>query len=181
MPEATDDSETLILADALYAARSALAECNRAPERLGVAELVRFLQRSDSMLSAGQQRILFASARLRSDYQLIKSRLARLDLPALAAASSGRVSSRQFQGGSVHIHPSRVEDQTYVIVRVRERQKPPHSILLEGGGGEIVKRALPAMDAKGEIMLVLDRNSPSDEAFLRLISDPTSVGSLLLS
>ena len=180
MPEATDDSETLILADALYAARSALAECNRAPERLGVAELVRFLQRSDGMLSVGQQRALFSSARLRSDYQLIKSRLARLDLPALAAASSGRVSSRQFQGGSVHIHPSRVEDQTYVIVRIRERQKPPHSILLEGGG-EIVKRALPAMDAKGEIMLVLDRNSPSDEAFLRLISDPTSVGSLLLS
>jgi hypothetical protein len=180
MPEAADDSEILRLADTLYAARSALAECNGAPERLGVAELVRFLQRSDDILSASQQRLLFSSARLRSDYQRIKSRLARLDLPALAAASSGRVSSRQFQGGSAHIHPSRVEDQTYVVLRIRERDKPPHSILLEGRG-EIVKRALPALDAKGEIMLVLDRNSPSDEAFLRLISDPTSVGFLLLS
>ena len=181
MPEAADDSEILLLADAFYAARSALAEGTSAPERLGVAELVWFLQRSDYILSAGQQRALVASARLRSDYQLIKSRLARLDLPALAAASSGRVSSRQFPGGSVHIHPSRVEDQTYIIVRIRERQKPPHAILLEGGGGEIVKRALPAVDTKGEIMLVLDRKSPSDGAFLRLISDPTSVGSLLLS
>ena len=29
-------------------------------------------------------------------------------------------------------------------------------------------------------MLILDRKSPTDEAFLRLISDPTSIGSLLL-
>jgi hypothetical protein len=179
MPEA-DDAEILRLADALYTARAALAESDCPPERLGVAELVWFLQRADSTLSAAQQRALFASPRLRADYQLIKSRLTHLDLPTLAAASSGSVTSRQFPGGSVHIHPSRVEDQAYVILRIRDRKRPPHSILLEGGGGEIVKRALPAVDAKGEIMLILDRKSPGDEAFLRLISDPTSIGSLLL-
>jgi hypothetical protein len=181
MFDAADDAQILCLAEALYAARAALAECNGRPERIGAAELVRFLQRPDYSLSTSQQRALFASPRLRADYALIKSRLARLDLPALVAASSGRVTSRQFQGGSVHIHPSRVEDQTYVIVRIHERQKSPHSMLLEGAQGEIVKRALPLVDSKGEIMLILDRKIPCDEAFLRLISDPTSVGSLLLS
>lgn len=180
MPEAADDGEVLLLADTLYIARTAVAESNCSLERVGLAELVQFLQRPDSSLSVGQQRALFANARLRADYQLIKARLAKVDLPALAAASSGRVSTRQFQGGSVHVHLSRVEDQAYVIVRICEQQKAPHSIVLENSAGEIVKRALPPVDAKGEIMLVLDRKSPNDEAFLRLISDPTSIGSLLL-
>ena len=180
MPEVADDEELLNRTEALYAARAALDESHCPEDRLGVAELVRFLQRPDSILSIGQLRALFASARLRADFGLIKSRLVKLDLPALAAASSGSVASRQFQGGSVHIHPSRVEDQAYVVVRISDRQKAPHSILLESGTGEVVKRALPAADARGEIMLVLDRKSPSDEAFLRLISDPTSIGSLLL-
>ena len=180
MPESIEDGELLHLAEALYVARAALDEGYRPGERLGVAELVRFLQRSDSVLSSSQQRALFSSAKLRADFRHIKSRLAKLDLPALAAASSGHVTSRQFQGGSVHIHPSRVEDQAYVIVRISERQKAPHSILLESGTGEVVKRTLPAVDAKGEIMLILDRKSPSDEALLRLVSDPTAIGSLLL-
>lgn len=99
----------------------------------------------------------------------------------MAAASSGGIVSRKFPGGSVHIHPSRVEDQTYVILRLSQVEpKVPHSILLEGNGGEIVKRPLPPVDGKEEIMLVLDRKIPSDQAFLRLITDPTSTGSLLL-
>ena len=180
MPDSVEDGELLYLADALYAVRAAVDESYCPGERLGVAELVRFLQRSDVVLSTSQQRALFASTKLRADFHFIKARLAKLDLPALAAASSGSVASRQLQGGSVHIHPSRVEDQAYVIVRISDRQKAPHPIVLESGTGEVVKRALPAVDAKGEIMLVLDRKSPNDEAFFRLISDPTSIGSLLL-
>ena len=40
--------------------------------------------------------------------------------------------------------PRAFKDQAYVILRIRDRQKAPHSILLESGAGEIVKRALPA-------------------------------------
>jgi hypothetical protein len=179
MPEAANDDE-ILLAEALYAARAALEESPISTDRLGVAELMQFLGRPDAQLTAAQQRALFASPRLRADYRHLKSRFSGLDLPALAAASSGQVSARQFSGGSVHIHPSRVEDQIYVLVRIREGEKVPHAILLEGVSGEIVKRPLPALDAKGEIMLILDRKDPQDEAFLRLICDPTAIGSLLL-
>lgn len=68
MSEADDDAEILNLADALYAARTALAESNRPPERVGVGELVRFLHGREARLSPVQQRSLFANARLRADY-----------------------------------------------------------------------------------------------------------------
>jgi hypothetical protein len=178
MTEVADDADILNHADALYAARSALAEAECPEGRVGVAELVRFLG-SGGSLTHGQQRTLIASETLRADYQRLKSGIARLELPALAAASSGQVNARQFPGGSVHIHPSRVEDQIYVIVRIQDQAKAPHSILLEGGG-EVIKRELPAFDSRGEIMLILDRKDPGDEIFLKLISDPTSTGSLLL-
>jgi hypothetical protein len=73
-----------------------------------------------------------------------------------------------------------VPDQVYVVLRFNWPAGAPRTMLLENTEGDIVKRALPAADANGELMLVLDRKSASDQAFLRLISDPTSTGSFLL-
>jgi hypothetical protein len=53
-------------------------------------------------------------------------------------------------------------------------------MLLEDTGGDVVKRSLPPADANGEVMMVLDEKEASDAAFLRMIRDPTSMGSFLL-
>src|SRR5215831_12245943 len=95
-------------ADQLYAARSALAEARRPARRFGVAEIVQFLNDPTRSLSADEQRALFTDPRLRADYRRLKAQATTFEMPALAAASSGAVNARRFDGGSVSIHPSRV-------------------------------------------------------------------------
>jgi hypothetical protein len=174
-----EDDDIAPRADRLYAARSALAEAQPATGRLGIAEIVQFLNDPERSLSMEEQRALFADPRLRADYRRLKSRQSVVELPALAAASVGSVDIRRFEGGTVRIHPSRVAGQVYVMVRFRRPAGAPRSLVLESSAGELVKRPLPPADATGEIMMVLDRKRAADEAFLRLISDPTSTGSFL--
>jgi hypothetical protein len=180
MTRGGEDDDIAPRADKLYAARSALAEAQPATRRLGIAEIVQFLNDPERSLSMEEQRALFADPRLRADYRRLKSRQSVVELPALAAASVGSVDIRRFEGGTVRIHPSRVAGQVYVVVRFRQpAADAPRSLVLESSAGELVKRPLPAANATGEIMMVLDRKRAADEAFLRLISDPTSTGSFL--
>jgi hypothetical protein len=175
----TDDEDIASRADLLYAARSALAEISPR-RRPGVAEIARFLNDPARSLSMQEQQALFSDPDLRAAYRRLKSLASVADMPALAAASAGEVNARRFDGGTVAIHPSRVQGQTYVILRFSWPAAPPRMILLEGTEGALVKRALPPADANGEVMMVLDHRRDPDAQFLRLMSDPTSTGSFLL-
>jgi hypothetical protein len=178
---ATDHlDEVALAAERLYAARSALAETGQSPRRLGVAEILQFLNDPRRALSMEEQRSLFADPQLRADYRRLKSQAPMVELPALAAASSGDVDSRRFEGGTVSIHPSRVPGQVYVVLRFAWPGGPPRAMLLENSGGDLMKRALPPAGPQGEVVIILDEKNASDQGFLRLISDPTSTGSFLL-
>jgi hypothetical protein len=178
---ATDHTDDIARrAGKLYAARTAMAQTESTTRRLGIAEIMQFLSDPGRSLSMEEQRCLFADPQLRADYRRLKSQVAVAELPALAAASVGDVSSRRFEGGTVNVHPSRVPGQVYVVLRFNWPAGAPRTMLLENAGGDLVKRALPASDANGELMIVLDEKSASDQAFLRLISDPTATGSFLL-
>ena len=167
-------------ADMLYAARSALAEATRPTRRFGVAEIVQFLSDPARSLTTEEQRALFTDPRLRADYRRLKAQATTLELPALAAASSGAVDQRRFEGGNISIHPSRVPGQIYVILRFGWPTNAPRMMLLEGAEGQLVKRALPSADQQGEVMMVLDERSDADAGFLRLLADPTSTGTFVL-
>jgi hypothetical protein len=166
-------------ADRLYAARSAMADAASGQVRIGVAELVRFLTDASSELPAAAQRALFASPRLRADFQRLKRSLRLGELPALAAASAGSIASRTFAGGSARVHPSRIVGQVYVVFQFLGSEPVPRALLLESTSDQLVKRALPAPDTSGQVLLVLDRSNPDDELFLRLFSDPTATGSFI--
>jgi hypothetical protein len=166
-------------ADRLYAARAAMAEAEQPARRLGIADIVQLLGNPMRSLSMDEQRALFSDPQLRADYRRLKAQFATVELPALAAASTGQVNMRRFEGGTVNIHPSRVPGQTYVLMRFGSPAGVPHSVLIESSQGELIKRALPPADPNGEIMLVLDDKIGPDQEFLRLISDPTSSGSFL--
>src|SRR5215470_19599634 len=142
MTAADHDDDIALRADKLYAARSALAETEPARRRLGVAEILQFLNDPRRSLSMEEQRALFADSQLRADYRRLKSQVAIAELPALAAASAGDVNSRRFDGGTMSIHPSRVQGYIYVILRF-SWPDPPRAMLLEDSGGDLVKRALP--------------------------------------
>jgi hypothetical protein len=167
-------------ADKLYAARSALAEARRPTRRFGIAEIVQFLNDPSRSLTAEEQRALFTDPRLRADYRRLKAQATTFELPALAAASSGAVDSRRFEGGSVRIHPSRVPGQIYVVLRFTWPAGAPRMMLLESAEGHLVKRALPSADQQGEVMMVLNERSDADAGFLRLLADPTSTGTFVL-
>jgi hypothetical protein len=178
---ATDHADDIARrAERLYAARSALAEAAPSSRRLGIAEIMQFLDDPGRSLSMEEQRALFADAKLRADYRRLKAQAAVAELPALAAASSGEVNSRRFEGGTINVHPSRVQGQFYVVLRFNWPNGAPRTMLLESTTGELVKRALPPADPNGELMIVLNQSSTSDREFLRLFSDPTSTGSFLL-
>lgn len=179
MVAAADNDNVPDGADRLYAARSALAEAARGRARVGVAELVRFLTDPQSELSPEAERALFASPQLRADFQRLKRRLRLVELPAVAAASVGGVTSRTFEGGSVRVHPSRIEGQFYAVFQFEAATSRPGALLLEEASGRVAKRTLPAPEATGQVVLVLDRSNPADGLFLHLLVDPTTTGSFL--
>jgi hypothetical protein len=180
MTSAENADDTFLLADTIYAARSALTEVRPAKGGIGVAEIVQFLSDPQRSLSMEQQRRLFADPRLRAAYRRLKAELTAIEMPALAAASVGDVSERRFPGGTVRLHPSRVGGQVYVVLKFTGSAAQPRWMLLEGPGFEFVKRSLPSPDASGEMIIVLDPSNPADQTFLRAISDPTSSGSFVL-
>jgi hypothetical protein len=179
MTAADHIDEIALRAERLYAARAAMEDTSRSTLRIGIAEIMQFLNDPRRSLSMEEQRSLFANPQLRADYRRLKSQVAVADLPALAAASVGDVNTRRFEGGTVSIHRSRVADQIYVVLRFDRLPGTLRTLLLENTRGDIIKRTLPAADPNGEILLVLDDKIASDQGFLQLISDPTSTGSFL--
>jgi hypothetical protein len=175
----TTENDFARRADQLYAARSALADTKRQRQRFGIVEIVQFLNDPSRSLTPEEQRALFADPRLRADYRRLKAQATTFDMPALAAASSGNVNARRFDGGSIAIHPSRIPGQLYVIVHFDSPASSPRAMLLESTTGDLVKRVLPIADQQGEVMMVLNENNDADEAFLRLLTDPTATGTFV--
>src|SRR5262245_27290697 len=130
MVMAADNDNALNDANRLFASRSVMAQAAPEQRRINIAELVRFLSDPKSELPMDVQRDLFANPRLRADFQKLKQRLRLIELPALAAASAAGVTSRTFEGGTVRIHPSRVEGQVYVVFQFQEAISIPSALLL---------------------------------------------------
>jgi hypothetical protein len=179
MTGADDSGDAVWGADRLYAARSAMDDAAWQRRRIGVAELLRFLTIASVELPLDAQRDLFANPRLRADFQRLKRRLRLFELPLVAAASAGGITSRMFEGGSVRVHPSRLEGQVYMVFQLRATANAPRALLFEDNASRIMKRLLPAPDALGQVVLVLDRSNPDDELFLQLFVDPTTTGTFL--
>jgi hypothetical protein len=163
----------------LYAARSGLGETKRLRLRFGVAEIVQFLNDPSRSLTPEEQRALFADQRLRADYRRLKGQAATFELPALAAASSGNINMRRFDGGNIAIHTSRIPGQIYVIVRFDSPASSSRAMLLESTSGNLVKRILPSADQQGEVMMVLKENDDADATFIRMLTDPTTTGTFV--
>ena len=177
----TNDNEADgVTADRLYAARTGMAETNPGQKRAGIAELARVLHEPGRALSLEEQRALFSDAQLRADFRRLRSGPGAIAIPALAAASDGSVAARSFEGGAARMHASRIAGQIYVIFDFDRATDLPGCIILESTAGEVIKRALPAGDPRGRIMLILNQADVTDQAFLRLMADPLATGSLLL-
>jgi hypothetical protein len=151
--------------------------------------------RHGTMLSAEQQRQLFADRSLRSEFAAIKQQYAQSAAPAArtggwagrqgfampsvaAAASDQPVNERAFTGGSVRIVKSSLGDM--LVQFALEQEGPfPRALLLEGYGGVLGWTDLPPPDASGKILLIKDMGNAEHAEFVRLLQDPRSQGTFL--
>jgi len=169
--------------ETIYAAHMALRNGTRNPEALGVRELVQFLTIPGQRLSPSQTTALFKNAHLRETYLLLKSLRTLHVVPSLAAASTGNVEERRFDGGSLRLTASRTGSQVYLLIRfTREGDQFPAAghLIIETPQGMIEKISLPEPDSSGEILLVLDESEPSDARLLSALRDPLAVGDFVV-
>jgi hypothetical protein len=201
-----DDTEIGWRAEELYCALTLVEEAQPAQrEPLVLADLVAFLSEGKP-LSHEQQRFLFSSARLRAEFQCLKHDFAvKLDAqpsegagavedPArrggrrpvevraqIAAASTDAGDFlRHFDGGTLRICPSGVDDQVYIVITLEVPGLAPSALLIESQTrGAIRQMALPGRDADGEIVLIKDLADQTDASLVELLRDPTAVGVFL--
>ncbi len=116
------------------------------------------------------RRALTVSPRLRRDFDLLLERTADWHGPRAAAASSGRLDSRDGDGFRLRLAPSRAGGQVYVLITLAgERRTPPTVLVVRSPDGDCFKWALPPAQA-GVIQILADETADG----LHLLRDPKS-------
>ncbi|MBI1417963.1 MAG: hypothetical protein GC146_12135 [Limimaricola sp.] len=162
-------------ADRSYAADQALGDAALRRDRLGEREIHLFLT-GEGPVDDRLSRALFADPALRAMFRRIRDRLAQFTLPSLAAASDGAVDTRTFPGGRIELRPARRGGQTYLLLRL-DWAMGPLVLVLTRPDGTTLRHPLPATDAAGETLQVLD--NVVDASLLAALADPETEGALL--
>ena len=139
-----------------------------AERKVGFAELYAFATRSDLPMGEELKRALDESETLRRDLDALLERTAVYHFPRVAAASSGGVESREGEGFSLRIRPSRAATgQSYVIIEMADdAADAPKTLFVCGADQQYGKYPLP--DAQnGVIQLLVD----SDSALVQALRD----------
>lgn len=170
--------EPMPTAEDLYAARAAFESASPTGRRFGLAEIYRYLHGPSASLSAEEQALLFKDRKLAAAFRRIKAELALFEMPTLAAASDGAVTERTFAGHTIRVHASRVPGQVYAMFAFQGAGRP-RRLILQGRDGQLVDRDLPAADAEGNLVIILEEARPADRAFLALLMDPQATGTFL--
>lgn len=197
-----DDDDIERRAGAIYSVLTLIEEADPPdPEPLRRSHLVEFLA-NRKPLTVEQQRALFTSPRLISEFRCLKhdfalharqepaakptgqgrEHAAIIELPALAAAASPGVADfdRQFVGGKLRICPTGIDEQVYVLIILDDPGLCPRTLVVESEDRQvIVSVALPERDSDGDILLIKDLSDEADSALVALLRDPTAKGTFL--
>ena len=170
-------------AEDLFVARAAVADAIDSDVRVGIGELYAFLTDPGATLTHDQQGLLFADARLRSDFRRLKQSLVTASggyvLPMAAAASGGELSERLFSGGAIRIamsegHP----DQVFLVLELAQSRSRPACLVVECDG-ELRKLQLEPPDEEGIVQILLDISLEHPAALVRLLRHARSEVTLL--
>ena len=165
----------------IFSAKESLRDAKSRKTGIGLAEFYRAVVSPGQPLTIEMTKAMFASKDLRAAFQALRAKPSARAVPALAAASDRKLTQRMFDGGSISLVKAARGDQIYVRLQL----EPPFStaalvLLLTNQEAEvIIKRALPACDTEGEILIVLDPTQSDDFALLSALEDPRFEGMLL--
>lgn len=199
-----DDAQIFRRAEQLYHAWTAVEDGE--PSRsvvLTFADLVALLT-DGRPLSPDQHRALFASPRLRAEFDSLKHSFATtwrsagpqvagvpstaatslriLELPIQIAAADdpGADFHRQFEGGTLRICAAGVGEQVYLTITLEDPGIAPRALLLESKRHNRIERlTLPERDADGEILIIKDLADAEDAVLVGMLRDPGVLGTFL--
>jgi len=150
-------------------------------DRIGTAELMRFLDGDGSVPAALVNRALMKRPALRTDLAALRARLARIELPRVAAASSGELAERPLPGGVLTLFAP--PGETFVYLGVRLDDPPPADLLLSlvltTEDDQVLVLPLPDFSPEGTVMLVLDSTDAGDAACLAALRAPGTHGDFI--
>lgn len=140
------------------------------PRAVGFADIYAFATGPDTMMSPALSEALAGSARLRADLDALLSRQCVYRFPRAAAASSGALESREGDGFSIRLKPSRADGQVYVIIQLEAGEVPPQALVLRDGKGEYQKFDMP--DPIGDrVQMLADEDSDLVQALRSVETD----------
>jgi hypothetical protein len=169
-------AEEIELVDRLYVGLAIDRDYKPRPNRLTFGDIVRFVGGMTNSLTADQTLQLFANQPLIRWYRQRLATIAIAEIPRVAAASSGQIRRRQFDGGSLTVSNS---FGTFVNVFIELDEGRRHSaldlFLMSATGAEILSLQ-SAPDEDGKIVEQVDTVTPRKKLIVEMLCDPLAVG-----
>lgn len=174
------DAAELAAVEAAFAAEAALiAPVRPRAERVSTRDLVRYATDPDAVLSEAQQRALRADPRLAADLAALTARFAVAEIRPAAAASTGPVVERAFEGGAVQLLEAKRRGQFYLKITAERLDAEPSALILSAEDGRTAKRNLMGRLSSGVGTLLLDVARGEDAMLAGLLQDPAARGALV--
>ena len=169
-------AEDLDLADRIYAGIALGRHAEPRRGLLGVGDIVRFVHGGSGSLTADQTRQLFANSHLVRSYRELMSRLAVAEVPAVAAASSGDLLRRHFDGGVLTLSEDDAEQVSLLVVLDEDRRGHPVDLIVMSAAGAEKLAFQFAPDADGELFEFVDQSTPEGRRLVEALRDPFAEG-----
>lgn len=166
---------------ALFVAERLLEQPVSPRPMLGPGDLAAFLLGDTRVSAAMVNRALMARPSLRADLAALRERLARLTLPAVAAASDGDLDERPLPGGSLTLYAPPGERSVYLSLRLEDAPPPDVglSLLLVTEAGEILAVPVPPFNDEGTVTVILNSADAGDAALLAALRSPRTLGDFI--
>lgn len=148
------------------------------PGRLTVGDIVRFIGGETSFLTAEQTRQLLASPSLVRWYRQRLAALSIAELPRVAAASSGEIARRRFEGGLLTVSES-FGTFASIFIELEDVQPPALDLVLMSARGIARLPFQGAADENGKIVEMVDTATPQGGLIVEMLCDPLSTGWLV--
>lgn len=172
-------AEEIELVDRLYVGLAIDRDYKPRPDRLNFGDVVRFVGGVTNSLTAGQTRQLFANQPMIRWYRHRLATIALAEIPRVAAASSGEIRCRRFDGGSLTVSNAfGTLVSVFVELDQGQRESALDLFIMSETGAEMFSLQ-SAPDEDGKIVEMVDTATPHGKRIVEMLRDPLAVGWLV--
>lgn len=176
-------AEDLDVAERIFVAQSLLDETNPDADVVTVADIARFMDGRSSSFTMEQTRYMFSRPKLLTAYRQLRQQVTVVEVPAVAAASDGKLNNRAFEEGRISISRQPDSSHVYIVVTLGEGHEGRQmDLLLENTALGIERLSFQSRpDDDGEILEIVDTTVPRFDLIVTLLQDPATEGRFVLA